>query len=296
MANLTETDIWADGIYQIEESDPVLGGADGIANKQAKQLAARTQHLKKLLGAAGVSVGQFNQLLEAVYTHTGLDKGEESFNQSWLMDSLLLLLKNYALKADVGDSIQIYATIPDTQKGAVIYVQGIGFMCWYGAEYIPDSQTWLDSAPVGFTMDWEGISLPSDKWLKYDGSTFDPARYPKLAALGRYKNNKLPDVSDRYVRYIGNRTDKYLQYHTMEDAIQNITGNFNHAVMHPNLSGASGAFKIGSNLQVNGCRGDGGGIIFITQSVNFNAEDVVRVSDETRPKTIMIRTKIVKAA
>ena len=289
MANLTETDIWADGIYQIEESDPVLGGADGIANKQAKQLAARTQHLKKLLGAAGVSVGQFNQLLEAVYTHTGLDKGEESFNQSWLMDSLLLLLKNYALKADVGDSIQIYATIPDTQKGAVIYVQGIGFMCWYGAEYIPDSQTWLDSAPVGFTMDWEGISLPSDKWLKYDGSTFDPARYPKLAALGRYTNNKLPDVSDRYVRYIGNRTDKYLQYHLMEDAIQNITSRV--GVFDDAAASVDGAFYVNGGIGV-GWQQDStpGRIIY------FDTSRVVRTSDETRPKTIMIRTKIVKAA
>ena len=151
-------------------------------------------------------------------------------------------------------------------------------------------------APVGFVMDWDGVAPPNEKWLKYDGSTFDPARYPKLAALGRYANNKLPDVSDRYIRYIGNRTDKYLQYHTMDDTIQNITGDFNHAVMHTNYSKATGAFGIASNLQFNGCKGDGAGVMFITQSVNFNAGNVARTSDETRPKTIMIRTRIVKAA
>ena len=43
MAYLTETDIWPEGIYRIETSDPVEGGEDGIDNKQAKQLAARTQ-------------------------------------------------------------------------------------------------------------------------------------------------------------------------------------------------------------------------------------------------------------
>lgn len=38
---------WVDEIYQIELTDPVVGGSEGIANKQAKQLAERTQFLKK---------------------------------------------------------------------------------------------------------------------------------------------------------------------------------------------------------------------------------------------------------
>ncbi|MER2952474.1 hypothetical protein [Morganella morganii] len=47
MANLPETPQWEDGIYQIEVSDPVLGGPDGISNRQAKQLASRTSYLKQ---------------------------------------------------------------------------------------------------------------------------------------------------------------------------------------------------------------------------------------------------------
>jgi len=47
MANLPETPQWQDGIYQIETSDPVLGGPDGISNRQAKQLASRTAYLKQ---------------------------------------------------------------------------------------------------------------------------------------------------------------------------------------------------------------------------------------------------------
>lgn len=38
---------WVDNLYQIEMTDPVTGGADGVANKQAVQLGARTQWLKK---------------------------------------------------------------------------------------------------------------------------------------------------------------------------------------------------------------------------------------------------------
>ncbi|MCA6982554.1 hypothetical protein [Pectobacterium brasiliense] len=47
MANLSENPQWVDGIYQIEMSDPVVGGPDGVSNRQAKELASRTSYLKK---------------------------------------------------------------------------------------------------------------------------------------------------------------------------------------------------------------------------------------------------------
>lgn len=46
MANLPESATWEAGIYQIEVTDPVLGGVDGISNQQGKQLANRTSFLK----------------------------------------------------------------------------------------------------------------------------------------------------------------------------------------------------------------------------------------------------------
>lgn len=49
MTNLTEQNQYEDGIYQIEKSDPVVGGADGISNRQANQLANRTRWLKTRL-------------------------------------------------------------------------------------------------------------------------------------------------------------------------------------------------------------------------------------------------------
>lgn len=47
MADLKEAPIWEKGIYQLEESDPVIGGPNGIDNLQAKQLGNRTQFLNK---------------------------------------------------------------------------------------------------------------------------------------------------------------------------------------------------------------------------------------------------------
>lgn len=53
MANLPETPQWEEGIYQIEVSDPVLGGPDGISNRQSKQLASRTLYLKQQVEKGG---------------------------------------------------------------------------------------------------------------------------------------------------------------------------------------------------------------------------------------------------
>lgn len=65
MADLPENDDWTPGIYQLETSDPVLGGPEGIDNLQAKQLASRTRWLrnfveKLVIGVA--SVGKAKQL------------------------------------------------------------------------------------------------------------------------------------------------------------------------------------------------------------------------------------------
>jgi len=47
MANLIESQTWENGVYQLETTDPILGGPNGIANAQAKQLANRTAYLKQ---------------------------------------------------------------------------------------------------------------------------------------------------------------------------------------------------------------------------------------------------------
>ncbi|HDR9201027.1 TPA: hypothetical protein QDB48_002339 [Burkholderia vietnamiensis] len=46
MAKLTEASQWESEIYQLETSDPVEGGPDGIDNVQARQLGNRTRFLK----------------------------------------------------------------------------------------------------------------------------------------------------------------------------------------------------------------------------------------------------------
>jgi len=50
VANLPESNVWEAGIYQLETTDPLMAGANGVDNFQAKQLANRTVFLKNLVG------------------------------------------------------------------------------------------------------------------------------------------------------------------------------------------------------------------------------------------------------
>lgn len=47
MANLILTPEWTEGIYQLETSDLIIGGPDGVDNRQAIQLGKRTEYLKQ---------------------------------------------------------------------------------------------------------------------------------------------------------------------------------------------------------------------------------------------------------
>lgn len=66
MAFLPEKSIWEDGIYQLETSDPVLAGPDGIDNLQGKQLANRTVFLKKQIDdlVSGALVSEYADRLK----------------------------------------------------------------------------------------------------------------------------------------------------------------------------------------------------------------------------------------
>lgn len=46
MADVPEINEWVDGVRQLETTDPAQGGAGGIMNRQAEQLASRTTFLR----------------------------------------------------------------------------------------------------------------------------------------------------------------------------------------------------------------------------------------------------------
>lgn len=73
MANLSEQSIWEAGVYQIEENDPVHGGANGITNRPTKQLANRTVWLKNELASSV-------QAINANLTNLSNNKADKTLN------------------------------------------------------------------------------------------------------------------------------------------------------------------------------------------------------------------------
>ena len=60
MADLKETAVWEPTIRQLETSDPVMGGENGVSNTAPRQLANRTFWLKTSLAAAVADIGNLS--------------------------------------------------------------------------------------------------------------------------------------------------------------------------------------------------------------------------------------------
>jgi len=71
MANLTESPVWEAGVYQLEITDPVLGGPNGVDNLQAKQLANRTQWLRQQIETLQAAGFLDQAAADALYAHVG---------------------------------------------------------------------------------------------------------------------------------------------------------------------------------------------------------------------------------
>lgn len=71
MANLPELNEFTTGVYQIETSDPVLGGVDGVTNVPLKALVNRTKWLKGQVDALNTAIAS---AIDAAYVAAELNK------------------------------------------------------------------------------------------------------------------------------------------------------------------------------------------------------------------------------
>jgi len=77
MANLQESQTYEAGVYQLETTDPVVAGPEGISNLQAKQLANRTSWLKQqvdqlIADMGGLGIDDVSGLQTALNDKLGL--------------------------------------------------------------------------------------------------------------------------------------------------------------------------------------------------------------------------------
>ena len=210
MANITEeldNPQWSEGIYQLETTDPVLGGPNGIANRQAKELAARTQYLKKKQeeykpGAASTTKAGIVQLSSATDSNSeelaatpksvkaAYDKAVESAGKGLPVGAVIGFPRAVSsqegyLKADGSHFAQ--ATYPDLHRVL-------------GGNKLPN----LTRSDVGMTAYFPVADIP-DGWIKYDEISVKAAQsaYPELYRLlvAQYGSiDAVPKAEDRFIR------------------------------------------------------------------------------------------------
>ncbi|WP_072268481.1 tail fiber protein [Enterobacter asburiae] len=222
MANLPETPQWEEGIYQIEVSDPVLGGPDGISNRQGKQLASRTLYLKQQVEKGGTDLAkhiaaadphtQYAPKASPTFTGTPTAPTPANSDNSKKLATTEFVAK--ALAALAGSAPETLDTLKELADAlgndpnfATTVLNKLAEKLakdQNGAD-IPDPALFVknlglgegSALPVGVPVPWPSATPPTG-WLKCNGAAFSLAQYPRLAVA--YPTGTLPDLRGVFIR------------------------------------------------------------------------------------------------
>ena len=261
MANIKEEKTWEEGIYQLEVTDPVVGGIDGISNKQAKQLANRTGYLREQIENDKNSVDTAlakKRDVEDSYSKTEVDKkftsvgttiAEKLDKTETAADSTKLgglAADKYALKSEASDGLKIGS-----------------YLLWSSDR----------TTPAGF-LPADGRRLQKSEYIEL----FDVIGYT-YGGSGEHFN--LPKFNDgKFIRGTGGNAASLGI--AQDDAIRNIQGWL--AVMSNDVRKADGAFKMSEILG----SGYNDGTSDPVYKVSFDASNVVPVASENRPYNMSV--------
>ena len=261
MANIKEEKTWEEGIYQLEVTDPVVGGIDGISNKQAKQLANRTGYLREQIENDKNSVDTAlakKRDVEDSYSKTEVDKkftsvgttiAEKLDKTETAADSTKLgglAADKYALKSEASDGLKIGS-----------------YLLWSSDR----------TTPAGF-LPADGRRLQKSEYIEL----FDVIGYT-YGGSGEHFN--LPKFNDgKFIRGTGGNAASLGI--AQDDAIRNIQGWL--AVMSNDIRRADGAFKMSEVMG----SGYNDGTSDPVYKVSFDASNVVPVASENRPYNMSV--------
>ncbi|EEW7849998.1 TPA: tail fiber protein [Escherichia coli] len=319
MANLPETPQWESGIYQIEVSDPVLGGPDGISNRQAKQLASRTSYLKQKVEKSGTDLAahiaavdphtQYATKASPTFTGTPTAPTPANGDNSKKLATTEFVAK--ALAALAGSAPETLDTLKELADALGNDPNFATTVLNKLAEKLAKDQNGADipepalfvknlglgegsALPVGVPVPWPSATPPTG-WLKCNGAAFSSEMYPKLAKA--YPTNKLPDLRGEFIRGwddgrgIDNRRNLLS---AQSDTIQNIVGTFGRTQLFKDALNSGPFSQTDSILSVGlqpteNIEGYGASVW------TFDASRSVRTASETRPRNIAFNY-IVRAA
>ncbi|GDA44572.1 phage tail protein [Escherichia coli] len=317
MANLPETPQWEEGIYQIEVSDPVLGGPDGISNRQGKQLASRTLYLKQQVEKGGTDLAkhiaaadphtQYAPKASPTFTGTptaptpaNSDNSKKLATTEFVAEALAALAGSAPETLDtlkeladaLGNDPNFATTVLNKLAEKLAKDQN-------GAD-IPDPALFVknlglgegSALPVGVPVPWPSATPPTG-WLKCNGAPFSAEEYPELAKA--YPTNKLPDLRGEFIRGWddGRGIDSGRGILTAQShGMPSISGTFNglFAVQQTNTEGCA-SVKKSVNTENVSTYYDTGSVFDYT----FDTSGLIPASPELRPRNIAFNY-IVRAA
>jgi phage-related tail fiber protein len=314
MANLPETPQWEEGIYQIEVSDPVLGGPDGISNRQGKQLASRTLYLKQQVEKGGSDLAkhiaaadphtQYAPKASPTFTGTptaptpaNSDNSKKLATTEFVAKALAALagsapktLDTLKELADALGNDPNFATTVLNKLAEKLAKDQNGADIPDPALFVKNLRLGAGAPPIGIPFFWPSAAMPNtvmDEWsdmvfLKWNDATFSAATYPKLAKV--IPSLKLTESRGEFIRTWddGRGVDAGRALLSAQSfAMQNITGTLIDTKFNMN-QGATGAFTLTTGGPADGAAS---GVGFASR-VNFNAANVVNTAAETRSRNI----------
>ncbi|WP_299188303.1 phage tail protein [uncultured Campylobacter sp.] len=264
MANVKEDKIWEEGIYQLEVTDPVVGGIDGISNKQAKQLANRTSYLKEQLENDKNSVD------------TALAKKrdvEDSYSKTEVDEKLT------AIGTTIGEKLGKSETAADSAK--------LGGLA--ADKYALKSEA-SDGLKIGSYLLWSSNRTTPAGFLPADGRRLQKSEYIELFDVigytygGSGEHFNLPKFNDgKFIRGTGGNAASLGI--AQDDAIRNITGVMGTILSQGGHDGklifqtAAGSMVDEGTRRVHFCS---------TYTLNFDASRAVPVASENRPYNMSV--------
>ena len=200
MANLTLTREWVENIYQLETSDPVMGGPDGIDNRQAKELGARTNWLKDQVDT--VNRDRTGYAPKASPVFTGIPTAPTAAAGTNNTQIATTEFVKTAIAALVGSAPAALDTLEELARALAGDANlKATLLAEIGKKANATDFNALHDLFIGIPIPYPLSTVPTG-CLAMNGQRFDTRRYPKLAQ--KYPSGQLPDMRGEFIRGLDN--------------------------------------------------------------------------------------------
>lgn len=289
MANLTLTRQWVENIYQLETSDPVMGGPDGVDNRQAKELGARTNWLKDQLDT--INQDRTGYAPKASPAFTGIPTAPTANSGANNTQIATTAFVKNAIAALVGSAPAALDTLEELARALAGDANlKATLLAAIGEKANATDFNALHDLFIGIPIPYPLSTVPTG-CLAMNGQRFDKSRYPKLAL--KYPSGTLPDMRGEFIRGWDNGRNVDVGralLSSQEDAMQAIKGAVgNLQFIDSALYGSSGALATAQSTRavnltqfysVSQNAGEG------TGRIELDSSKVSRTAKETRPRNI----------